>query len=741
MKEILFAVSSISLFSYVAGYGLAKIALPSKLKPYTLWLSPWVLYLFTTVSLIIFSLLGVPIKISGSIVAGLSLLASGYFLFIKKEWPKINWKVDLNIATVVALSVLLNISPLIMRDKFLTTISLGNNDIITYTTNADYLIDHSIAENFNSNVILTIANLLRDGYRWGPPVIEGYFLNLTGFEGYQISYLMEALLYAFMIPLVFVLVSLLSQKKLSWITAGFLSLLMALNVNTLYMLYHNFWGLVYFWGILMFLVIALTSYFGLKTDQDKKHEVLATIGFAALFFSYHEPAVFTILSLFLYGGYLFISKNNIIGFLQKMIRIMGGLLMIGGVSVANAIVFDFGQAFASNLNQPIGWQLFRESIPYANPFEMLGFWSIHSFKPLPILLAVFLSLIIVLVVIKGLLSIPNKNQKAFLTSFISIFVFFLVFTGLPPRGNFFDFNRAITYSLPVVIAIFGLGLRDLFKKHQWAYIFAISIFSSLLLFSAYKLNRRFIAERAAVDLQYTTLKELKDLEIGEPIYTEGAFIPDVSVWRQIWVGYFVYPHIMDATYPPAVTRDPYQLSVPNKGLVLISKSTPWIKAPQLIFTEILWENEWYKLGRICNADECLIQEKQDLSNLILGESEFEDSLLISGWYGHENDGRWSNGLESTLRLASYRQSYRYLVIEAQALSEPESLTIEINDQEINTQSLTKGWGIYKFRLPSNFKPGVQQIKLKYSHVYQPSQILGNGDNRNLAIRFRQIYFE
>ena len=741
MKEILFAIISISLFSYISGYGLAKIVLPKKLEQYILWLSPWVLYLFTTIALIILSLLGVPLKISGSIAAGLSLSISGYFLVIKKEWPKINWKVDFNIATVVALSVLLNISPLIMREKFLTTISLGNNDIITYTTNADYLINHSIAENFNSNVTLTIANLLQDGYRWGPPIIEGFFLNLTGLEGYQLSYLLEALLYAFMIPLVFVLASVLSKRKLSWLNAGFLSLMIALNVNTLYMLYHNFWGLVYFWGILMFLMIVLTSYFGLKTDQDKKHELLAVVGFAGMFFSYHEPAVFVILSLFLYGGYLFISKNNMISFLQKMIRIMGGLLVIGGISVANAIVFDFGQAFTGNPNQPIGWQLFRDSIPYANPFEMLGFWSIHSFQPLPTLVAIILSLVVVMIIIKGLLSIANTNQKAFLTSFASMFVFFLIFTGLPPRGNFFDFNRAVTYSLPVIITIFGLGLRDLLKKYQWTYIFVIGIFSSLLLLSAYKLNKRFITERAAVDLQYTTLRELKTLGISEPIYTEGAFLPNVSIWRQIWIGYFVYPHVMGVTYPPATPSDPYNLSVPDGGLVLISKSNPWIKAPQLIFTEILWENDWYKLGRICNATECLANQKQDLSKIIVGENEFEDNLLISGWHGYEKDGRWSNGKESNLRLISYSQSYRYLVIVAQALAQPQSLTVIIDGKDIYTQDLSEGWQTYKFKLPPTFESGVHQIKFIYSQTYKPSEILGNKDNRDLAVRFKQIYFE
>ena len=181
--------------------------------------------------------------------------------------------------------------------------------------------------------------------------------------------------------------------------------------------------------------------------------------------------------------------------------------------------------------------------------------------------------------------------------------------------------------------------------------------------------------------------------------------------------------------------------MPNESLVLISKSNPWVKGPQLILTETLWENDWFKLGRICNEDDCLKNNKSNLSKLLIGDNEFEDSLLTFGWYGYEKDGRWSRGIKSSLRLVSYDEYYNNLVIEAQALALPQSLTVSIDGIEIKTLSLTEDFQIYKFKLPSSFSAGVHHINFSYSHTYKPSLLFGNSDNRNLATRFKQIYFE
>ena len=739
MSDVLIAIVLIGTISYFFGYGLCRLLLPEDLKQYSIWLSPWMFFLFVTVILVICTIFGVSIAQVGGVITVALALLSTYYLY-KEGLPRINWKTDLGICLVVGASILFSISPLVRRDKFLTTISMGNNDIITYATNADYLVDHTLAESLRTNVILTISNLLHDGSRWGPPIISGYFIYLSGFEGYQLAYLIQAMQFALMIPLGYVLVSVISKSKVDYKLSIFLSLMLAFNVNILYMLYHNFAGLVYFWGILMFLMILLTSYLKERSKSDIKYEYLISAGLALLYFSYHETALFIILPLILYGVMLLLSKGGFSRYMQKMIKIMTGLFILAGVSVVNAIAFDFKQAFEGNAAQPVGWQLFRAKLSYANPFEMLGLWSIHSFKPLPIVLAIILSIAVVLLVIKGVSSISNKKQRSFIGSYLISFTLFLLFVGLY-NGNFFDYNRIVVYSLPVIIVVFSLGINSLAKISNKFQLLGFGFVLALVLFSAYKLNKRFITERVAVDLKYTTLKEIHSMNIQEPIYTAGSFVNGVPIWRQIWTGYFIYPHIKDKTFPIKFINDPYKLRIPDNSLALIFKSDPWIKGPQVIITEIAWENDWFLLGRICSSDVCLINYESDLSKVTIGNTAFEDTLLTKGWYGYENDGRWSKGKESHLRLVTYHNNLHNLSITVQPIRTPLDITVWIDDTNVGTISLDKDWQTVKLPLPEDFSIGVHDIKVEYSHVYRPSQVFGNTDNRRLAVRFQEIYFE
>jgi hypothetical protein len=739
MSDVLIAIVLIGAISYYFGYGLCRLLLPEDLKQYSIWLSPWMFFLFVTVILVLFTIFGVSISRVGGLITVVLAGLSTYYLY-KGGLPKINWKTDLGICLVVGASILFSISPLVRRDKFLTTISMGNNDIITYATNADYLVDHTLAESFRTNVILTISNLIHDGSRWGPPIISGYFIYLSGFEGYQLAYLIQAMQFTLMIPLGYVLVSVISKSKVDYKLSIFLSLMLAFNVNILYMLYHNFAGLVYFWGILMFLMILLTSYLKDGSKSDIKYEYLISTGMALLYFSYHETALFIILPLILHGGQLLLSRGGFSRYMKKMIRIMTGLFMLAGVSVVNAIAFDFKQAFEGNPAQPVGWQLFRANLSYANPFEMLGLWSIHSFKPLPIVLAVMLSIAVVLLVIKGVSSISNKKQRSFIASFLFSFTFLLLFVGLY-KGNFFDYNRIVVYSLPVIIVVFSLGINSLAKINNKFQLLGFGFVLALVLFSAYKLNKRFITERVAVDLKYTTLKEIHSLDIQEPIYTAGAFVNGVPIWRQIWTGYFIYPNIVDSTFPKKYINDSYKLRIPDQSLALLYKSDPWIKGPQVIITEKIWENDWFALGRICNNDECLTNYEDDLSQLHIGDAIFEDTLLTSGWYGHENDGRWSKGKESHLRLVTYHNNLRNLSITVQPINTPLDIIVWIDGTNIGVINLNDDWQTIKLPLPKNFSTGVHDIKVEYSHVYRPSHVFGNTDNRRLAVRFQEIYFE
>lgn len=738
MIEI-FKYSILSLFFiFFLGYGLTQLILPKQLKKYSLWLSPWILFITIIVFITLLSLSGVTTRIS-TLLSTIVLSLLTFYTIYKKKLYKIDIKRDLIITIFIFVSLTLNLSPLIKRDKFLTTISLGNNDVIAYTLSADYLKNNSIAKSFKENVILSIDNLIHDGFRWGPSINEAFFLNILNLEAYQYTYLFEIILYALMIPLVYILFEILFSPSISILIV--LLGLVVFNANLLYMLYHNFFGLVTYWGISLFLMILLFIKYGeynSKYFEFNYQEILISITLTALYFSYHEGAIFILFPMFLYLITLFVLKKNYFGYFKSLFRIGLFSFLLGSISIINALIFDFGQAFIGNPNQPIGWQLFRNKYPFANPFEMIGLYSIHNFDPLPNLIALVLSLLTVYIIFYGFI---KSKYKYFLLTFLITDLLFFYWMGIH-NNNFFDFNRVVTYTLPIFLIIFSGGLLHLLKNKKYLKYFSLLLIFLLVFYSGIKLNKRFISERVSVDRSFVSLKSMKSLDIKEPIYAGGALDDSMPLWYQIWIGYFVYPSVKDITIPNRYLISKYDNKVPDNSLVLLQKPAPFINPTKLLLKNIIWENKFFKLGRVCNSIKCLTESKYDLSNVVVGVNNNEDSLMVSGWSTKEGDFRWANSLVSTLRLVTkYNKIPSKFVVVANSLANPQKMEIYINEILIGKTKIGTELKSYIFNLPILLNPGVQKIEFKFSNLYKPVDLGLSLDNRELSVNFRRIALE
>jgi len=736
IEIIIYSVLSLLLIFFLS-YGISRFILSKYFSKDYIFLSSWFLLIFIIFIFTILSLVGLSVFSSSLIIVPILSIISFYFLFKDKKKCVFNVE-NIIVFSFVIISIVFNLSPLIKRDKILTTISLGNNDVIAYSLSADYLKNKSILQSFKEDVVLSIDNLLHDGFRWGPSINEAFFLNILNLEAYKYTYLFEVLLYSLMIPLVYVLFKILYKPSLF---GGLLVLtLTTFNSNLLYMLYHNFFGLVTYWGISLFLLILLFTKYGKNKKESYKFdllEVLIGITITVLYFSYHEGALFLLFPLGLYFIYLFIKKINYREYFKSIFRIGLISFFLGSVSIINAIIFDFGQAFRGNPNQPIGWQLFRDKYPFANPFEMIGFYSIHNFNPLPNFIAIILSLFVIYVLFIGF----NKSKyKLFLSGFLIINLFFLFFFSFI-RKNFFDYNRVVTYTLPIFLILFSIGFAYIFEKKKYLK-YVIVVLLLLSFFSGIMLNKRFITERLSVDHTLISLKEIKEINLKEPIYAGGAMDESAPLWHQIWIGYFVYPNVKNITIPKDFLKDKYKNKVPNNSIVLVRKPYPFINENKYILKNIIWENEYFKLGRLCNSDECLIQSNIDLSNLEVGKSEYEDSLFLNGWSMKEGDYRWAGSLESTLRLVTKQNFYpTKLTIEALSLNTPQKISVYINDEFIGEQNILKEWKTYEFLLPYSLDWGVQHILFKFTHLYKPVDLGLSPDSRDLSVNFKRIALE
>lgn len=692
------------IIEYGLGFGLAKKLLPQKLKEYALILAPWILNIFVILVMVIGSLLGIPGKyLAFGIALGLLFLT-----LLERKGFRLTRSKIIMIAVVFA-SVVLSNSPLILRDKFLTTISLGNNDVIAYASNADYLVENSIRDNFRQNVILPVANLLQDGYRWGTPLLSTFFLSLTGTSAWKLTYLIQTIIFATMLPLGYVLYKL-------WYGRGeylalIVPILIGFNANLLYMLYHNFFGQVVFWGVELVLVILATAYF---LAPEKKLEWMIGAAIGAMYMSYHEPALFVLVPLSL-GAIL--TKNW-----QGLLRIAGIATLVGGISIMNATIFDFGQAFRGDPDQPIGWQIFRSVSPLANPVEALGVSSVHTANPLSPGLAWGLSIVVVITVILG--SIRSRLVRYSL-SLMLFFAVMFVWTSIGKNGNWFVFNRAYTYVLPIVLVMFVGGMTQ-FKERWWRVILTtiVVIFVSL---QGMRLSKKFVNSHLTVHAWYQTLTEIKEQKYPEPIYTSGMISPYLSIWDQIWIGYFLYPNIDQGSIP--VTP------IEEGNLVLAPKTNPWVRYPSYVFDKIIWENEYYQLGRWCGKS-CLGTYQGDLHEVIFGESSFEDSLTGLGWSNPERGGRWIEGQEASLMLRAKESGVTTLVIETQAIVPDMKMSVWVDNKLIGQSMISVERDSFEFRI--FLTEGIHEITLKSDRTASPSELGLGADLRELSLRVSKV---
>lgn len=739
---ILFYSLSTILILFILGVGLTSLSVSKKLGSYSLWLSPWFAIFFLIFFLVIFSNFGFSVKqISPFLI--IFLLALTAFAFLKRKLRyTVNIKEFIIIAILMISSIILNTSPLIKKTKLLTTLSFGNNDVVVYAALSDYFTNHSIVDSygFKNDSLKPLARgfneMIKENFRWGSPIIVSFFLNIFNLQGYQYLYLFETILFGLATPLIYLLFKLL--YKSSFYGLIFSLFIFTFNVNLLYILYHDFLGQVLFWGIELFLLFFLYSYFSSPDVKNKiftKYDFIIGLTTTVLFFSYHEAAIFIIVPIFLLLFIKLIFKSDFIDYLRAIIRTFFITIVTSYISIIHAIRIDFIQV--GGIDDPIGWQLFRSKLPYANPFEAMGFFSIHSFEPMPLAISLLLSFIVILFILYGL---TKSKFKVISLSFLIIYGMFYIWTTAI-HNNFWAFNRALTYTLPLIIILFSIGVIKFYENRKKLGIFLIILFICLEIFSGLKLNKRFLREFLSVDSTLISLKELdQNTKIHEPIFTEQTIMGLTNTWRQFWTDYFLYPNKL--IYTP-FNFDKTKNDITDESLILISKFSLLNNNPsKIIFNEIEWENKHYILGRLCNSDKCILGRNENLSKILVGKNNFEDSLLFSGWGIKEGETRWANEKESTLRLVTKDVYPTKLTVEALSLDNPQVMAVYLNDELLGKILIDKEWKNYSLPINYQLNPGVHKIRFVYSNGYKPMDVIpGNLDARTLYVNFKEIKLE
>ncbi len=733
MIEIVFYTAATFILTFIFGSGLTLLILPSTMRRYALWLTPWILIIFLIFTLTTFSIFGLSVKTVSPFIIVSLLLLNIYVIFKTKLKYIFALKKDTLLLLFVITSITLNLSPLLRRHQFLTTVSMGNNDPIVYAGSSDFLVNHSIRDNFFMTTQDYIGGLLVTSYRWGSPIIESFFLNIFDLKGYQYTYAFEVILYGLMIPMAYILLQIIYKEK-SLLALIFLSLLLVFNANMLYIVYHDFFGQVLFWGLGLTLLIFIYSYLdkpSLLINGINIYDILIAFSLSALYMSYHEPVIFILGPLFIYIFFLFALKKQAKKTLHGIMKIGLVTFLLSSSVIVTATVNDFLQALRVDPNAVIGWQLFRQSVPFANPVEMIGFSSIHNFPPIPVFYAVILSLLVIGIIIYGFI---QSKQKLLTFSYIILIVLFLVWL----LNNFFAYNRALTYNLPLILILFTIGVAEIIEKNKKTIYFFAVVFIMVVV-SGILLNKRFLREHAAITKNFISLKNLPANAKHEAIYIEQDINGTMPLWKIIWTSYFIYPEITENLPTKKSVTNRYANSVPDNALILIEKPTAWYVPTKVVLKKVIWENEYYVLGRLCNNEECLIDKSFDLSQVNFSPSDYEDSILLIGWSTKESGHRWINNKIATFRLVADKPVSN-LKMEALSLQKPQSLKVFVNDEFIEEVAIDTSWNEYDFYI-GNHENEVVNFQLEFSNLYNPNSLGISADPRDLAVDIKKISLE
>ena len=260
----------------------------------------------------------------------------------------------------------------------------------------------------------------------------------------------------------------------------------------------------------------------------------------------------------------------------------------------------------------------------------------------------------------------------------------------------------------------------------------------MVVVSGILLNKRFLREHAAITKNFISLKNLPSYAKHEAIYIEQDINGTMPLWKIIWTSYFIYPEITENLPVKKSVTNQYSNSVPDNALILIEKPTPWYVPTKVVLKKIIWENEYYVLGSICNARECLLNNADKLSHLAFSDTDYEDSILMKGWSVKEPDSRWATSKETTARLVAGDHEVTFLILEALSLDKNQSVTVFVNEKSIGKKQLSLEWETYTFELLERAQNEVLNIKFVFDKVYNPAQMGISQDTRDLTVNFKRI---
>lgn len=590
IEIVILLIKSICIL-YFIGYGFSSMILPEKLRKDAFFIIPWLGLVLTTFLSVALTMARIPLSQGKYVIFTVALLLLLYSILSKKILRVFN-KDTILISFFTFVTLLIVIFPLLVRVGFPTTISLGNLDPISYVNVSEFLIHNSVISGkeivAQSDKFASVGDLLYYSYRWGSPLILGFFLDVLGLRAYQIYTILISIFYALTFPLVSLLAKLFFTKKSNLLTL-FIFLTFSLNSILLYLLNNAFFAQFIHSGIYVLVFILLYSY--ISSQEFNKpafnfYDLLIALSITAsasiypdgLLFLAAPFFIFLILNLFSKDRFKYLITFGKIGLLALLIN----PLVIGSVLKWNYSVF-----ILSTTAKFIGWEKIRN----ATPLEMTGLYNLFYYRNIPLIFDFLISIPVTWILYLGYKTI--KYKKLILSFFIFLLIPYIYFRFTP---NYYAHLKSVSYLLFFFVIIFSLGLVVILNKIKNKFIlYAVIAILALFSFrSSYRTIYQMYWHSRVVDKPLISLQELNNnSKISKPFYTADVYLDEYDVWSRLWQEYF----LMDKN----ILNKADLISDKEKDkpkLVLTSKEHVVFGDKKIIYRYIIWENKYYILGEI-----------------------------------------------------------------------------------------------------------------------------------------------
>lgn len=544
------------LFIY-AGLGLTICFCPKKFQNFTFFFSPFVGLAYLS----IFSWWGIHFIPGGIDAIILPLLIVPTLSLIAAAWTKKReiaslmrppnkdtiWLIIIYCIIFIFISF-----PVIFLLNSANVVVIGNNDIINYAAVSKILVSSSLV-NPTPNVDAHLLYLIETN-NFGAFIATAFPSALFSVQTYIVQNSIVNIFFIFTLPILYTIAVTIFRYRPTM--AMGVSILIGLNIHLIYIIYTGFVGQVIGFGMFIALLLA-TLYPILNCKQSKdfwEYIPLASILLFGMIATYSPFIPIFFLPLF---GYLILIAliNKDFKAIIPILKFLIISTIIGMIFAIPLVINRFQEILYFSTSIPAGWPM-----PTLGPEQIMGIvgndvgWfpiqnsAINSI-PLPIMLRISLSCIIIALFILSLRKLYQTDRNVF---YFGIFFLGMIFIGysyysvvemMSPAytGDSYKAYKLLTYGLPIIIIFLFVYFRDidLFKpenvKKKWQSVLILILLITGCLWSSMAMMDMISQKSYPIKPNIIDLQKIDNIQNVTSINVEESNYKD-----QMWIYYFLF---------------------------------------------------------------------------------------------------------------------------------------------------------------------------------------------------------